>query len=195
MRFPRLLALPGLCVSLILASSAVAQAQSKFAVIELRRAVLETEDGLRVQANLKKLFDSRQVELEKKELAVKAEREKLEKDAKGAKGNTAELQAKYEKLQQQFADLQTLLVNSQKEMQRKETELTNPIVGRIMAIIRRVSAQDGYDLVVDKAAAPYFRSDLEITDKVIQLYNSGDKGTSAPAAPAPAPAAAAPAKK
>jgi len=37
-------------------------AKDKFAVIDLRRAVADTEDGLRVQAKLQQLFDSRQSE-------------------------------------------------------------------------------------------------------------------------------------
>ena len=35
----------------------------KFAIIDVRRAISETEQGLRVQATLKKLFDSRQIQL------------------------------------------------------------------------------------------------------------------------------------
>ena len=63
--------------------------------------------------------------------------------------------------------------------------------------------QDGYDMVVDKQAVPYVRSDLDLTDRVIQSYNQGGGGDSksegkggakAPAAPkAPAGAAPAPA--
>ena len=36
----------------------------KIAVIDVRRAIAETEQGLRVQATLKKLFESRQVDIE-----------------------------------------------------------------------------------------------------------------------------------
>ena len=67
-----------------------------------------------------------------------------------------------------------------------------------MGAIRRLATQDGLDLVIDKQAAPYVRSDLDVTDRIITLYNQGSgdegKGTkkegAAPAAgPAPAPLA------
>jgi outer membrane protein len=42
-----------------------ATAPMKVAVVDVQRAVMQTEDGLRAQATLKKLFDSRQQELNK----------------------------------------------------------------------------------------------------------------------------------
>src|SRR5262245_57712100 len=62
-----------------------AQAQVKMAVVDARRAVLETEDGLRLQAALKKLFDSRQTELDAKQAQLQKDRDALEKDAQAAK--------------------------------------------------------------------------------------------------------------
>ena len=61
---------------------------------------------------------------------------------------------------------------------------------KTMNIIRRLATQDGYDVVVDKKAVPYVRSDLDLTDRVIQMYNSGVGGDAADGkAPAPAPVA------
>src|SRR5262249_44603541 len=58
---------------------AFAQTAPKFAVIDMRRAISETEEGLRVQANLKRLLDSRQSELETKTRQLQTEKEALEK--------------------------------------------------------------------------------------------------------------------
>ena len=62
-----------------------AAAQAKVAVVDVRRAVLETEEGLRVQATLKKLFDSRQVELDNKQRALQQEKEALDKETAAGK--------------------------------------------------------------------------------------------------------------
>ena len=56
-----------------------AWAESKFAVVDLQRAMMETEDGLRMQANLKKLFDSKQQTLETKQTELDRERADIEK--------------------------------------------------------------------------------------------------------------------
>jgi outer membrane protein len=154
-----------------------ASAQMKVAVVDTQRAVMETEDGLRMQATLKKVFDSRQRELDKKQEELQKERDDIEKQ-RDVLSKTA-LAKRVEKWQREMANLQTVFVEYNKELQKKQNELTQPIFQKAMGIIRRLATQDGYDVVVDKQAVPYVRSDLDLTDKVIQLYNQG-----APAEPA-----------
>lgn len=185
-----------------LLSAAPASAQSKIAVVDVRRAMLETEEGLRVQATLKKLFDSRQVELDTKQRALSEERDKLDKEAQSGKTPKDALQRRFETWQRQAAELQATMVEYQREMQRKESELTTPILQKVLGLLRRIAAQEGYDLIIDKAAAPYYRADLELTDRAIQMYNSGQTGDGPPAKGAPAapakpaaPKAPPPAKK
>ena len=191
--------------------AAPAAAQMKVAVVDTQRAVMETEDGLRMQATLKKVFDSRQRELDKKQEDLQKERDDIEKQ-RDVLSKTA-LAKRVEKWQREMANLQTVFVEYNKELQKKQSELTQPIFQKAMGIIRRLATQDGYDVVVDKQAVPYVRSDLDLTDKVIQLYNQGapaDAGDKTgkekapapktttptpltpPALPAPAPAPAAP---
>jgi outer membrane protein len=171
----------------------------RFAIIDVRRAISETEQGLRVQATLKKLFDSRQIELDGKQRQLQTDKEQIDKDFQAGKVNKDAVAKKYESLQRSAADLQTTMVEYQREMQRKETELTTPILQGIMEAVKRIAAQEGYEMIFEKSAVPYFRGDLELTDRAIQMYNSGQtgKGTSpgpatkssppgAPLAPAPA---------
>jgi outer membrane protein len=172
-----------------------ALAQAKIGVIDTQRAILETEDGLCAQATLKKLFDKRQHELDKKQVDLQKEREDIEKQrdvlSKGA------LQKRVEKWQREMVQLQTVFVDYNKELQKKQNELTQPIFSKAMNIIRRLASTDGYDMVLDKQAVPYVRSDLDLTDRVIQAYNAGggagdgksdksDKPSKAPGAKAPA---------
>ena len=181
--------------SLVLgAAPASAQsAPSKVAVIDVRRAVAETEQGLRVQATLKKLFDARQVELDRKVRKLQSDKESLEKEMQAGKTSKDLLQKKYEKLLQQDQELQRITADAQREMQRKEQEMTTPILQGILEAVKRIAAQDGFEMVMEKSAVPYFRGDLELTDRAIQMYNSGHptKG----GAPAPRPPAKAPAPK
>lgn len=185
----------GALVWLGAASVAHAQSASKIAVIDTQRAIMETEDGLRVQATLKKLFDQRQSDLDVKQRKLQDDRDALEAEAKAGKTSKEALQKKYETLQQQAADLQGQLVDAQREMQRKEKEMTTPILQGMLGIVRRIAAQEGYDMVLDKSVAPFFRAELELTDRAIQMYN-GTTGASDPAkAPAATPAAPKPGAK
>ena len=174
-------------ISVVVAAAAVsfgsveAHAQSKIAVVDTQRAIMETEDGLRAQASLKKIFDNKQRELDKKQEDLQKEREDMEKQRDVL--SKAALAKRVDKWQREMMQLQGVFVDYNKELQKKQGELTQPIVQKIMGAIRRLATQEGFDLVVDKQAAPYVRSDLDVTDRIITLYNqgNGDDGAKAPA--------------
>src|SRR5665213_806999 len=173
-------------VSVVAAAFAVflgateAHAQAKIAVVDTQRAIMETEDGLRAQASLKKIFDNKQRELDKKQEDLQKEREDIEKQRDVL--SKAALAKRVDKWQREMMALQGVFVDYNKELQKKQGELTQPIVQKIMGAIRRLATQEGLDLVVDKQAAPYVRSDLDVTDRIITLYNqgAGDEGGKAP---------------
>jgi outer membrane protein len=162
-------------LSLVLAFLAIAlpaSAQSmRVGVVDTQRAVMETEDGLRLQATLKKLFDSRQRELDKKQEDLQKERDDIDKQRE-VLSKTA-LAKRVDKWQREMVQLQTVFVEYNKELQKKQGELTQPIFQKAMGIIRRLATQEGFDIVVDKQAVPYSRSDLDVTDRVITMYNQG----------------------
>jgi len=184
-----------LAVAVVSAFSTRAHAQTKVAVVDTQRAIMETEDGLRAQAMLKKLFDSRQRELDKKQSDLQKQRQDIEKQRRVL--SKAALQKRMASWQRDMVQLQTVFVEYNKELQKKQNELTQPIFQRAMTIIRRLASQEGYDLVVDKQAVPYVRSDLDLTDRVIQMYNqgAGNSSTDKGAKKKPAPKAPAKGKK
>ena len=169
-------------LSLVLALLAIAlpvSAQTmRVGVVDTQRAVMETEDGLRMQATLKKVFDSRQRELDKKQEDLQKERDDIDKQRDVL--SKVALAKRMDKWQREMVQLQTVFVEYNKELQKKQGELTQPIFQKAMGIIRRLATQEGFDIVVDKQAVPYSRSDLDVTDRVITMYNQG-----APAEPDP----------
>jgi outer membrane protein len=177
-----------LCMILGLwAPSALAQ-QLKFGVVDVQRAVMETEDGLRAQATLKKFFDKRQQELDAKQNDLQKQREEIEKQSKVLSQQA--VQKRLEEWQKQMVELQTVFVEYNKELQKKQGELTQPIYGKIIGLLRRIATQDGYDAILEKQAVPYMRNDLDLTDRIIQMYNTGGptpaaatSGGAAPKAP------------
>jgi outer membrane protein len=161
-------------------------ADSKIAVIDLARAIFETEDGLRAQANLKKVQGKLQGDLEAKQRDFMTKRDAYEKD-KGKLSNDKRAQIEAD-LQQRIVEIQSMQVDSQREMQRQQSEIMLPIQQRVIGVVRRIAAQDGYEMVLEKSAVPYMRADLEITDRAIQMYNMGGDGGPAAGKPQPAPA-------
>ncbi|MEO8800758.1 MAG: OmpH family outer membrane protein, partial [Polyangiaceae bacterium] len=135
------------------------------------------------------MFDSRQQELNKKQTDLAKQKDDLEKQAKTL--SQAAMQKRAEDWQKEMMTLQQVFVDYNKELEKKQKELTDPIFEKVMGIVKRLATTEGVDLVLDKQTVAYVRGDLDLTDRAIQMYNSG--GAAAPQAPvapqAPAPAA------
>jgi outer membrane protein len=167
--------------------SSAARADMRVAVVDVQRAVMQTEDGLRAQANLKKLFDSRQQELNRKQTDMQKQKEEIEKQSKVLSKDA--LQKRVDDWQKEMVTLQQVFVEYNKELEKKQKEITDPIFERIMGIVKRLASSENFDLVIDKQTVAYVRTDLDLTDRCIQIYNSGGAVSAAPAGAAPAAAA------
>jgi len=148
-----------------------AAAESRIAVVDLQRATLTTEDGIRAQATMKKRFDKRQQELDAKRAELGRVQDDIEKQARVLSREA--LQKRSADLQQQLVKLQTVYVEYQQELAKMQNELMGPILKKMSSVIARVAKKNGYELILDRQATPYVRPDLDLTDQVIQLYNSG----------------------
>ncbi|MBK8168779.1 MAG: OmpH family outer membrane protein [Sandaracinaceae bacterium] len=149
-------------------------AQVRIAVVDLQRALAETEDGRRAKAQLKRLIKSRQKTLDDKQQELTKMRDDIEKQ-KNVLSRDA-LQKRLDEYQQKFVDVQTVYVEYQRELAAKEAELTKTILDRMEAILRRIGQSEGYTLVVERneAGVMWVPGNLDITDNVIQRYNAGE---------------------
>jgi outer membrane protein len=171
-------------------------AQVRIAVVDLQRALQETEDGRRAKARLKRLFKQRQEELDKRQTELKQLSEDLEKQ--GAVLSAEARQERVESLQKKALELQQLYVQYQRELAEKEAELTSQIIARMEQILRRIGQTENYTLIVERSegGVVWTPTNLDLTDVVIQRYNSGEGreadgaggGAAAPAGGGAAPA-------
>jgi len=170
-------------------TTAVAHAEFKIAVVDMQRALHETEDGRKAKATLKRLFEDRQKTLDKQQNDVKTLKESLDKQQNILTPDV--LAKKQEELQKAFMELQQTYGDYQRELQTKEGELTRDIIERMQRIMRHVGQTEGYSLVLERneSGVVYVTSDKDLTDVLIQRYNAGEGKEATAAAPAPAAAA------
>jgi outer membrane protein len=162
---------------------------AKIIVVDVRRAILDTEDGLRVQASLKRLFDVRQRELTQLEMQFQTQQTALAQKAQAGTPQ-AQLAPQMQQLQQLYVELNQRKNDYTNEMAGREQQLTTPIYARIVGLVKKIALQQGADLIVDRTAAAYYKGDLEVTDRVIQMYNSGESAAAnGPPIVTPPPAA------
>jgi outer membrane protein len=157
-----------------------ADTSAKIAVVDTQRVVMESEDGLRMRATLKKLFDDRQLELDKTQNDLQKERENLEKQ-RGVLSQDA-LAQRAEKWQTEVAQVQQRFVEYNQELQKKQNELMQPILATALKVVQDLASKEGYAMVIDKQAVPYARADLDLTERVIAAQNGTPGSASVPAA-------------
>ncbi|MEM7447519.1 MAG: OmpH family outer membrane protein [Myxococcota bacterium] len=148
-------------------------AQMRVATVDLQRALNETEDGRRAKAQLKTLFKRRQQFLDKQQNDLKLLKEEIEKQ-KNVLSREA-LEQRLEQYQKAFVELQTTYVEYQRELAAKEGQLTKRILERMQEILRRIGQAEGYTLILERneGGVVWVPSNLDLTDAVIQRYNSG----------------------
>jgi len=149
-------------------------AQVRIAVVDLQRALNETEDGRRAKARLKRLFKQRQEELDKRQAELKALKEEIEKNLEVWSAQTK--QKRIEEYQKAFIELQSTYVEYQRELAEKEAQETSQIIARMQAILRRIGQAEGYTLILERneGGVVWVPGNLDLTDVVIQRYNAGE---------------------
>lgn len=164
----------------------------KLGYVDLQRALNETEDGRKAKANLKKVFDAKQKELDEQQEALKKDIEDLNKKrtllpAEKVREKETELQDRMQKVQQTY-------MRHQQDLSAKEQEATAKIFERMSKIINKIAVAENFTMVLDRqqSAVLFAKPHLDLTNDLIRRYNSGEGAT--PGAPAPTAAAGTPAK-
>lgn len=78
-------------------------------------------------------------------------------------------------LQQQIENYQRDKLGPQGEFYRKNLELTKPLYDKIDAVIKRISDEEGYDIVFDvvQGVIVFAKDEYDITSRVIDELNKG----------------------
>ena len=161
----------------VLASTAstVDAQKVKIGVVDLQRAINETEDGRQAKRRLTKLFEERQKKLDGAQNSLKAQKESIERQQDVLSEDA--LKKKVEKYQEDLMALQTEYVDYQRELSTSEAELTKKILDKMQAILRRIGQTDGYTIIIEanEGGVVWVPSNLDLTDVLIQRYNAQAK--------------------
>lgn len=161
-------------------------AQVRFAVVDMQRALLDTNDGRRAKAQLKKLFEARQEQLNSRQEALKRMKEDIEKQ-KNVISRDA-LEKRMTEYQAEFVKLQQNYLEYQQELAQKEAELTKSILVNLQGIVSHIGDSGEYDAILDQGAVVWARTQYDITGQVIREYNTAHPGSAAPATTPATPA-------
>jgi len=166
-RFVRLVSL-SLAFALAVASPAL-YAQVRLAVVDVQRAASESEEGRATVERLRVLFQSRQTQLDQRQQSLVRMREEIQRQQRTL-GREA-LQQRMETYQRQFMELQQNYLEYQQELAQQEAEATKQIIQDLRGVIRQIGQQEGYTTIFDQAGVVWAPQHLDLTDRVVQMYN------------------------
>ena len=154
-------------------SFASAQEKVKIGFIDIQRVVGESQAGKRAK-------DRFQAQVKKAEADVQKERQDLERlksdiDKKGPLLKEGERRNMEADLQKRSVNLQRTLGDYQQDLRQKENQMMSDILKDLEVIVNEVGKADKFTLILERSQILYSDQGIDITNKVIETFNSRTK--------------------
>ena len=147
----------------------LASAQTKVAVINMQRAVLESDEIKKASDAMESKFKPRQQDIEKLQRDLQNIQQQLQAGAgKLTQQAEADLTAQGQKKQR---DLQRLSEDLQADVDRDRNDVLGKSTQKMQEVVKKLAEEKGYDVVVDVSNTVYFKPALEITAEALAAYN------------------------
>jgi outer membrane protein len=142
---------------------------AKIGVVDFQKVIGESEAGKKVQAQIQQ--KGREMESELQELARGIEEldKQLARDAMVM--SKEKRQQKERELEIKKYDLQSMRKDYENEFRQLQSKMVGKLQDEILALAEELGKKEGYLLIIEKNAAVYYPSTIDITDKIIQKYN------------------------
>jgi outer membrane protein len=149
------------------------QDRVKIGFIDVQRAISESVAGKRARERFQAQVKKAEADLlkEKNEL----ERLKGELDKKGPLLKDDERRNLEGDLQRRYVTYQRSMNDQQQELRQKENEMTGDILKELEKIVNEVGKSEKFTLIMERSQILYSDQGIDITNKVIEVYNSRAK--------------------
>jgi outer membrane protein len=148
--------------------SSPAAAQSKVGTVNFQKAVLDTADIKKAQADLQAKYKSRQDALDKVQVELNDIQVQLQKSDQLSPAKVSELQASGTKKQR---DAQRISDDLQADVEKDRTDILQRVGTRMTEIVKKLAEEKGLDLVVDTTNAIFWKPALEVTVEATAAYD------------------------
>lgn len=157
-----------LCLGLF-SLAGVASAQSKVAIINLQKAVIDSDEIKKASAELEAKYKPRQQAAQKLEQDLQGIQQQLQNgQGRLTPQAEADLQGQGQRKQR---ELQRMTEDLQADVDRDRNEILGKSTQKMQEVVKKLSEEKGYDVVVDTQVAIYFKPALEITAEALAAYN------------------------
>jgi outer membrane protein len=170
-KFSQKLSMTLVAVALSLGSVHARAEEMKIGTVDMQKALQSVEEGKKAKASLQKEFDAKKKELQTEEAAIRKMSEDFKKqslvmseEARAKKGG---------ELQDRIMKFRENTERSQMAIQKKEGELTEPLIRRLRAVITDVAKQKGYTLILERNenTVLFSQEKDDLTGEIISAFN------------------------
>jgi len=148
------------------------ETSSKIGYINLQKILMESNEGRKAKAALKRQFAVRKKELnEKKHELEKMQKSLAAQNALLSRDTLIEKQAEFVKKRDEFLKL---VQQYDKELQNEDGKLTQGIILKIQGIVTKIGKKGHYSVILEKSQGGilYAPESEDLTDRVLKLFNN-----------------------
>lgn len=161
-------------ILLLLPTVGWTQERVKIGFIDIQRAISDSVAGSKAKERFREQVKKVEGDLlkEKHEL----ERLKAEMDKKGPLLKEEERRSMEMDLQRRYVGYQRSMQDSQQELRMRENALTADILKDLEKVVNEVGKAEKFTLILERSQVLYSDQGIDITNKVLELYNSRSTG-------------------
>ena len=158
------------CVLLPMAAAAASAQEFKVGIVNLDRIFREANTSKAAQVKLEQEFSKREKEIADLGSQIKAQSEKLERDAPTL--SESQRNSRQRQLVDQDREFQRKRREFQEDLNSRKNEELQLVIERANRVVRSLAEAEKFDLIIQEAV--YVNPKHDITDKVIKSLNAGN---------------------
>jgi outer membrane protein len=156
------------CTFLVaIASIGIGSAQTKVAVVNSQRAILETAEIKKAQVDLEAKFKPRQDQMAR----LTKELQDIQTQLQSGKLNQNAEQELTIQGQRKQRELQRLQDDLQADVDRERNDILQRSGTRMQEVVKKLAEDKGLDVVVDTSNTIFYKPSLDITAEAVAAYD------------------------
>jgi outer membrane protein len=144
-------------------------ADVKIGVIDTQRIMRESKAARNAMAVFSKDVEARRNTLNEKQKEIQTLQEEIKN--KGKDMAESARKEKNEKISQEIKEFNRLKTDFEEELKKKDAELTQRLLKEIHEVVNEYRKKENYAIIHDKQTLVSYDEAIDITDKIIKLYD------------------------
>jgi outer membrane protein len=146
---------------------------AKIGTVNFQKIFDNSTTGKQVREEINQEGKRMETDLKQKGEEIKALEQLLERDA-GVMSKDARDEKKWQ-LDRKIDDVKALKRKYDRQIQELQVRLVNQVRKEVLGVIQSYGKKEGYLLIIEDISVVYAPQAIDVTDKIIQMYNQESK--------------------